>query len=440
MRKIFLTLLFLFLTFNASYAQEISRDISGLSLEECILLSLNNHPSLRKTQASIQDVAAQLESLRAATRTKVSLSGAVGYNGNDYWDERYHSNSLSLSASQLLYDNSRNKIQRQIREESLSGSRETHRNTMINVAAEAKRKYYDLVLKFLDRDLQREKVNNLEEHLKSAQGLYEVGNSPYIDVTKAQADLSSAKVSLLKAENDILLAQEALKVAMGTEINSPFNIALSAELSLPSLPGDMNNLVAKALEDRPDFRKAMRDIRAGELTIKDAARANSPTITGQLSASISNRENSNASENYSASINLSVPIVDGGETKASVARARAQLAQTTADADSLRQSITYSVMSAALSLLNANDSAKAAEETVKYSEENLELSQGRYNVGVGNSIEVSDAVSALATAKHTYYQALHDAQTAKTDLDEALGHFPQEIEEIERREELWEAQ
>ncbi|MBQ7193659.1 MAG: hypothetical protein IJR98_04745, partial [Synergistaceae bacterium] len=71
------------------------------------------------------------------------------------------------------------------------------------------------------------------------------------------------------------------------------------------------------------------------------------------------------------------------------------------------------------------------------SEENLELSQGRYNVGVGNSIEVSDAVSALATAKHTYYPALHDAQTAKTDLDEALGHFPQEIE---GREELWEVQ
>ena len=87
--------------------------------------------------------------------------------------------------------------------------------------------------------------------------------------------------------------------------------------------------------------------------------------------------------------------------------------------------------------MNANDLARSAEETVKYSEENLELSQGRYNVGVGHSIEVSDAVSALAEAKHTYYQALYDAQTARADLDEALGHFPQEIH---GREELWQAQ
>ncbi|MBQ6417751.1 MAG: TolC family protein [Synergistaceae bacterium] len=434
MRRIFLTLSIILLLCPPSYSQ----DISGLSLEECLMLSLNNHPSLRKSKASTQDMAAQLESLRAATRLKVSITGSVRYNGDlEYWDDRYHNEALSITASQLLYDNSRNKIQRQIRTESLIGSQETHKSTMITVAANAKRKYYDLVLKFLDRDLQQEKVSNLEEHLKSAQGLYEVGNSPYIDVTKAQADLSSARVSLLKAQNDILLAQEALKVAMGTDIHSPFNIALSAELMLPSLPEDMANLVDKALEDRPDFRKTLHDITAGELTIKDAARANSPTITGQASTSFSNSERSSSTTDYYAGISVNVPVVDGGETKAGIARARAQLEQTNADADTLRQSITYSVMSAALSLMNANDRARSAEETVKYSEENLELSQGRYNVGVGNSIEVSDAVSALAEAKHTYYQALYDAQTARADLDEALGHFPPEIQ---GREELWQAQ
>ena len=434
MRRIFLTLSIILLLCPPSYSQ----DISGLSLEECLMLSLSNHPSLRKSKASTQDMAAQLESLRAATRLKVSVTGSVRYNGDlEYWDDRYHNEALSITASQLLYDNSRNKIQRQIRTESLIGSQETHKSTMITVAANAKRKYYDLVLKFLDRDLQQEKVSNLEEHLKSAQGLYEVGNSPYIDVTKAQADLSSARVSLLKAQNDILLAQEALKVAMGTDIHSPFNIALSAELMLPSLPEDMANLVDKALEDRPDFRKTLHDITAGELTIKDAARANSPTITGQASTSFSNSERSSSTTDYYAGISVNVPVVDGGETKAGIARARAQLEQTNADADTLRQSITYSVMSAALSLMNANDRARSAEETVKYSEENLELSQGRYNVGVGNSIEVSDAVSALAEAKHTYYQALYDAQTARADLDEALGHFPPEIQ---GREELWQAQ
>ena len=430
MKKFFLTL-FLLLLSSASFAQ-------GLSLEECLMLSLTNHPSLRKTKASVKDIEAQLESLRSAKRVKITLTGSIRYNGDyDYWDDSYHSESLSLNATKLLYDNSRNKIQQKIRTESLIGSQETHRNTSIAVAAEAKRKYLDLVLKFLDRDLQQEKVNNLEQHLKNAQGLYEVGNSPYIDVTKAQSDLSSARVSLLKADNDILLAQEALKVAMGVEIHEPFSIALPSELELPTLPEKFEALVAVALEDRPDFKKLKHDITAGELSVKDAARANSPTVTGQASTSLSNSERSTVDTNYYAGVSVNVPVVDGGETKAGVARARAQLEQTNADADALRQSITYSVTSAALSLMNANDRARAAQETVKYSEENLELSEGRYNVGVGNSIEVSDAVSALAEAKHTYYQALYDAQTARASLDEALGHFPSEIE---GREELWQVQ
>ena len=438
MRRIFLTLTFILLSFTASYAQNISPDISGLSLEECLLLSLNNHPSLRKTKASVKDIKAQIESLRAENRVKVNLAGSVRHNGNyDYWSDNYHSESLTLSATKLLYDNNRNKIQRQIRTENLKASYETHKNTMITVTANAKRKYYDLVLEFLDRDLQQEKVNNLEEHLKNAQGLYDVGNSPYIDVTKAQADLSSARVALLKANNDILLAQEALKVAMGTELQSPFSISIPAVLLLPQLPENFDSLVDTALADRPDMRKILHDITAGELSIKDAARAISPTVTGQANTSLSSRQSGTTDTNYYIGVSVNVPVVDGGETKAGIARARAQLESTNADADTLRQNITYSVMSSALSLMNAKDRARAAEETVKHSEENLELAQGRYNVGVGNSIEVSDAVSALAEAKHTYYQAIYDAQTARANLDEALGHFPPEIE---GRQDLWQAQ
>ena len=438
MRRIFLTLSLSLLLCTSSQAQDISQDISGLSLEECLILSLNNHPSLRKAKASTQDIAAQLEALRAATKVKVTLTGSARYNGDfEYWDSRYHNESLTLNASKLLYDNSRNRLQRQIRNESLMGSRETERNTQVTVAANAKKAYYDLVLKFLNRDVENEKLRNLEEHLKNAQGLYDVGNSAYIDVTKAQADVSSAKVSLLKAENDILLSQEALRVAMGTDINGPFNIALSTELLLPQPPDNISSLINIAMEDRPDFRKLMHDVKAAELTIKDTARANSPTVTGSASTSVSHREGSSATNDYYVGVSVNVPVVDGGEVKANVKSARAKLEQTNADVETLRQSITYAVRSAALSLMNATDRVKSSEESVKYSEENLTLAQGRYEVGVGNPIEVSDAVSALSTARYTYYQALYDAQTARADLDEALGHLPPEIE---GREDLWEAQ
>ena len=279
----------------------------------------------------------------------------------------------------------------------------------------------------LNRDVEQEKVNNLAEHLVNAEALYDVGNVAFIEVTKAQADLATARVSLLKAENDILVSQEALRVAMGTDIAGPFNILLSTELLLPQPAEDMDSLIAEALDNRPDYRKLQHDIKGNELAITNAARANSPTVNASLSSSWSNREGGTHTEDYAAGVSVTVPVVDGGEVKANVASARAQLESVNADAEALRQNITYAVRSAALSLSSATDRVKSSSASVKYAEENLELAKGRYEVGVGEPLELSDAVSTLASARYTYYQALYDAQTARADLDEALGRLPPEL-------------
>lgn len=406
-----------------------AQDLAGLSLEECLTLALLNHPSLTRAKASTRDIAAQLESLKAAKRVTVSLTGSARYTGDyDYWDDHSHSETLSLNASKLLYDTGRNRLQQEIRTESLLGSRETERNTMVTVAANAKRAYYDLVLKMLNRDVEREKLTNLEEHLKTATGLYEVGNSPFIEVTKAQADVATARVSLLKAENDILVSQEALRVAMGTDIHGPFNVVLSTELLLPQPAEESEVLVRQALNDRPDYRKLMHDVKGGELSIKNAARAKSPTITGSAGTSFTKNDKRDDTNEFSIGVNINVPIEDGGAMKAGIESARAQLEQTNAEAESLRQSITYSVRSAALSLTNATDRVKSSQASVQYAEENLELARGRYEVGVGDPLELSDAVSTLASSRYAYYQALYDAQTARANLDEALGHLPPELD------------
>ena len=421
---LFATLLFLTLSSTTSNAQ----DLAGLSLEECLTLALLNHPSLAKAKASTRNLAAQLEALKANDRVTVSLTGSARYSGTyDAWDDRSDTETVSLTASKLLYDTGRNRLQKEIRSESLKGGQESERSTMVSVAANAKRAYYDLVLKMLNRDVEREKLANLEEHLTTAQGLYDVGNSAFIEVTKAQADVASARVSLLKAENDILVSQEALRVAMGTDISGPFNVALSTQLLLPQPAEDSETLTAQALNDRPDYRKLLHDVRAGELSITNAARANSPSITGSAGSSLSWREGASSTKDYNVGVSVNVPVVDGGAMAAGLEAARAQLEQVNADVESLRQSITYSVRSAALSLTNATDRVKSSEASVKYAEENLALAQGRYEVGVGDPLELSDAVSALANSRYTYYQALYDAQTARANLDEALGHLPPEI-------------
>ena len=428
MKKIFIALLMIFCLNSLTFANE-SQDITNLSLQDCLNIALNNHPSLKKSKGAVKSAQALIEQTKSTNRVKVSATARTGLNGDyQYWDDRYHSGALSLTASKTLYDTNVNKLNIEIQNENLQGVLESERQTQLDVAANAKKAYYDLVLKILNRDVEREKLKNLEEHLITAKGIYEVGNSSYIDVTKAEADAATARVSLLKAENDILLSQEALKIAMGIRDLENFDLVLSTELFLPKKGGEIQDILQIAMKDRADYKKIQHTLKQRELEIKVAARSNSPTITGSVGSDLSKRDGSKATRDYSAAVSVNIPIEDGGLTAAKVAQARAQLEQDKAEEESLRNTITHDVKSAAFSLSNAIERAKSSEKSVQYAEENLELAQGRYEVGVGDALEVSDAVQALATSRYTLYQAIYDAQTARTDLDLAMGHLPLELE------------
>lgn len=428
MKKVIIILLTIFYA-TSSFALESVDLEPGLSLEECLTIALTNHPSLRKSKGATRAAVALLEQTKAANRVKVNLTGRTTFAGDyDYWDTHSTTQNIGINVTKTLYDTGVNRLNREIRAENIKSVQESERQAQITVAAEAKRAYYDLVLKILNRDVEQEKLRNLEEHLRTAKGIYDVGNSSYIEVTKAEADLSSARVSLLTAENNILTSQESLKVAMGVTDFDIVNLTLATELFLPSPAGEIEDLLAIAMADRSDYRKMMSTLKQDELNIKVTARGNAATITGSIGTDYTKREGQSATTDYNAAINVTIPVADGGLTKAQVEQARAQLDQDLAEEESLRHTITKELRSSALTLTNAIDRVRSAEASVRYAEENLTLAQGRYEVGVGNMLEVSDAVSSLASSRYTFYQALYDAQVARTNLDEAMGHLPPEID------------
>ena len=427
MKKIIILLLIVFYG-SSSFAMESADKLSGLSLEECLKIALENHPSLKKSKGAVRASSAQLEQTKADNRWTVALTVRTDYNGTyDYWDDRYLNGSLGISATKTLYDTGINRLNREIGAENVRSAVESERGTQITVAAAAKKAYYDLVLKILNRDVEREKMTNLEEHLKTARGIYDVGNSSFVEVTKAEADFANARVSLLKAENDILVSQENLKVAMGSGDYDTFTLVIFTDMFLPQPAGKIEQLLEIAMADRSDYRRIISSIERRELEVKVAARDSSPKITGSIGSNLSKREGNPSTNDYNINVNVNIPIENGGLTKAKVEAARAMLEQDKADEESLRQTIARDLRSAALSLTNAIDRAKSSEISVKYAEDNLALARGRYEVGVGSPLEVSDAVSTLASSRYSLYQALYDAQVARTELDEAMGHLPPEL-------------
>ena len=122
---------------------------------------------------------------------------------------------------------------------------------------------------------------------------------------------------------------------------------------------------------------------------------------------------------FGASVNL--PIFSGGLTAARVAESRANLRALRADERTLRQQIALEVRRALLDVARFSESIDVSARAAEQAQENLELAQGRYEMGVGNVIELTDAQVQRASAEAERVGALYDHQIAIAALEQAIG-------------------
>src|SRR5574341_1446972 len=111
---------------------------------------------------------------------------------------------------------------------------------------------------------------------------------------------------------------------------------------------------------------------------------------------------------WNAGVALSMPLFEGGLTKGKVGEARANLRMAEAQRDTLRQSILLEVSQSHADMESAKVRIEVMESSLQKARENLEIARGRYEAGVGPSIEITDAQLASVTAENDYVKALYD--------------------------------
>ena len=383
-----------------------------LSLEECLNLAVENHPSLAEARASRAAQQAKLGQVKAGTALtgNVSISAATQTgNGEGY--------SSGLTVTRLVYDSGKNGLERKSQKVSIDAASESERDALLSVRTGVKGAYYSLLLKILKRDQAESAVKTYEKHLQKAKGFYEIGTAARFDVTKAEVDLSSARIDLVSAEAALDTAWAALSNAVGVSLGkvrptSPF-------LSHQVLPEEENAL-SQALENRPDIRTARLRSVAGNLNVAIAAKGDAASVSLSGSANLSGSEFP-LEDTFRVSATLSVPAFDGGLTRFRVDEARSSAQALQAAMKKTEQTVLYEVRSSLLAAKEAEARIPVAELLVRQAGENLSLAEGRYETGVGNALEVADALLTFNSAKVSHFQSLHDYSAAIAALERALG-------------------
>jgi outer membrane protein TolC len=118
---------------------------------------------------------------------------------------------------------------------------------------------------------------------------------------------------------------------------------------------------------------------------------------------------------------MRLPLFDGGRRDARRAESASQYRQEKVRSNDLKEQIELDVRLALDELKSAEDEVKVAREGLELANNELTQARRRYQAGVANSLEVTDAQTRLERALDNQTGALYAYNVARLDLAQATG-------------------
>ncbi len=267
----------------------------------------------------------------------------------------------------------------------------------------------------------RTALDNQTRHVDQIRAFTEVGTRPQIDLLQALADQANAELALINAQNDYGTARALLNQMMGVEAPATYEVAGPPSGPLPGEDGALDPLVDEAIAARPELASLTDQLRAQDLSNQATRDRYFPTLSATTGLTYAGPNLDRLAWNWSGGLVLSWPLVEGGLVRAAVREGDANLAALRAQADSLRLQVRVQVDQARLAIAAAKAALSATARSVTAANGRLELAEIRYRTGVGNGIELSDAQLAATSAAFLQLQATLKLDTARAQLQQALG-------------------
>ena len=397
-----------------------------LTVDECIAIALEAQPLIQATlydyaaaRARVREALAPLLPQLAGTASAIQSSSTSTSKGGT---KTVSTSSLAdtfraqVQLSQLLFDFGKTLAATQATRKLAEVSAEGVELQRQLIALAVKEAYTNILLAQRLIRVQEQALERAELNLTSAKGFLDVGTQPLSTAVRAEVDVANAKVDLINARNALRTARVALNTAMAVEASTPTEIRDNLEYEPVTL--DRAALRTEALRQSPEYRAAKLQSSAAEANVQVASRNFLPDVSGVGSYGGAQPE---LNQTWSLGLAFTWTIFDGGRLIAAHQEAKANLGAANARIKAAELALLQNLEQAEIALEAAQERIQAAQLVISSAQENFRLAQGRFDVGVGTILELTDAQLALTQAQNTEAQALADYRISLARLDRSVG-------------------
>jgi outer membrane protein len=241
-----------------------------------------------------------------------------------------------------------------------------------------------------------------------------------LDVSFANVNLADAKLLLVQAQNDLKSSEADLATAMGLPNESGF--VLDEEPIPAPMPDRVDELIREAMQNRPELKGLRLQQSAAERFTKAEHALYYPSIGVVGTAGFVPTGYETIPSRYGAiGMNVSIPIFNGGLFKARQTQAELRAKAATENVNDLQNRVIRDVRVAWLNATTAYDRMALTQQLLQQASSALDLAQTRYDLGLGNIVELSTAQLNLTSAQIADGSAHYEYQTQRILVDYQTG-------------------
>ncbi|HEX7489648.1 MAG TPA: TolC family protein [Anaeromyxobacteraceae bacterium] len=392
-----------------------------LTLEDA-LTRARAHPLTAESQAQLAQASARTREAFAAFLPAGSVNAAASRSTTNQVhvppesDATSASYSASVSVQVPIWDFGRTLGQVRAARASTSAAEADLSVTRQDVATQVRVAYFGALAAEALVMVADDTIVQMQKHLEFAKASFEVGRRTRFDVTRAEVDLSNARITKIQADNGVATTRAALSAAIGEPVgNARLEVRPQEEAPDPR----PEEAVESALRARPELAALDLRLRAADASLASARSAWFPVLSATGQYGFAGQDP--LVHNWLVGMTLSWPFLNGGADAARVAEQRGAVEQTQAAHAAEVLQVRADVEQAAFAVIEAHARRDASQVLVGQAQENLELAEGRYQAGVGSIVELTDAQAALTSARAQQVRAGYDLATARARLIRAIG-------------------
>jgi outer membrane protein len=423
--------------FIGAFEQAVSQE--QISLERAVTLALQHNYDVRIATTQAESARTDQSYSWGAFLPQLNATGSTQYNRNEQeirvrdrttneivplaGPTASNNVSASLAATWTLFDGTRmfatlDRIVH-IAEQGDLLLKDQMTNTIASIIAN----YYDIVRQKQQLKAIQEQMSVSEERVKLAERKLQVGTGVKPELLQAKVDYNAQRTQVLQQESIIMQLKEQLNALLGSQLPASYEVADTIVIDLNLNP----DIISPNIEDTNyGLRASKENIRIAQLLVRERRAEYLPFLNLNAAYVYSRTDNTKllnpygtfyASQNgYNYGLSVSLPILNGFNTRRLNQQARIEYTRQTLLYDQLKINTNTGLKNAFVSYDNARKILVIEEETIALARENVYIALESFKRGVTTFIELRTAQQSLADAYNRLISARYNTKVAETEL------------------------